>query len=189
MVGTLYLAATLSGWACGEDETAKEDANKLAKEDNDTKSAAGSSATPDATGLGALTTPPAPVKCGDTMCGAEGSGISSLLARPCCLDEANGVCGTSPITGGDCAKPVESDSRCPEVDVMGLLKLPSCCADNRCGIDGAMFGMPGCTDLKVASSQLPVMGFVTFPQPRTCDGMLDPFAEQNDDDDDAGVTP
>ena len=73
-------------------------------------------------------------------------------------------------------KPAQSDSRCPEVDLMGFIKLASCCtSDDRCGIDGSMFGMAGCNDLKTISSQLPAQaaGFITFPSPRSCSGAVD----------------
>jgi hypothetical protein len=89
----------------------------------------------------------------------------------CCVDAASSTCGTSAM-GGACAKPVPSDPRCPGLDVMGFIMLPSCCTQGQCGIDASMFGMPGCVDLASAAKQAASMGMsggVQLPAPRACD--------------------
>jgi hypothetical protein len=194
LVASLFTITVTLTSACGSDSedgktnqsssSADKDKNK-GKPSSDGAAMSGAAAGNSAAFAGT----PAPVACGSVMCSSEGSGVASFLARPCCVDEAKGICGTSPITGGGCAEPVESDSRCPELDVMGFLKLPSCCtAENRCGLNASMFGMPGCVDLKNAATQVPAMGLVMFPQPRTCDGTLDPVETvPADTDADAGV--
>lgn len=111
-----------------------------------------------------------PVQCGSTMC--QGSGPLAQFLMPCCADAATSTCGMASLTGGGCTKPAVSDPRCPEVDLMGVFKLASCCTNDRCGIDASMFGMAGCSDLAMVAS-LPTMGFITFPAPRSCSGVVD----------------
>jgi hypothetical protein len=109
------------------------------------------------------------VKCGSMMCMASGPAAGFIDA--CCADEATSTCGTS-IMGNPCSKPVADDPRCPGVNVMGFIMLPSCCAQNgMCGIDASMFGMPGCVDLATAAKQAMSMGGgADLPAARACDG-------------------
>jgi hypothetical protein len=112
---------------------------------------------------------PPMVQCGAVMCESPGA-IAAFISMPCCLDETSGTCGVMPFGGGACAKPPESDPRCPELDVMGI-KVASCCtAQDQCGLDTSMLGMMGCTALEEVSAQIPAMGFITFPMPRACSG-------------------
>jgi hypothetical protein len=109
------------------------------------------------------------VKCGSATCMSPAAAMGFITA--CCADEATSTCGTAAM-GGACAKPIPDDPRCPGIDVMGVIMLPSCCSQNgMCGIDASMFGMPGCVDLGVAAKQAMSMGGgIALPSPRACDG-------------------
>jgi hypothetical protein len=168
---TLTFVTLAFTFACGDDS-------------GDTKHAAGSGGSGGAkepmsqagrtsAGTGTPTQPgTAAVQCGSTTC--QGSGPLAQFLMPCCADAATSTCGMSSLTGAGCMKPVESDPRCPAVDIMGIFKLASCCTTNdRCGIDASMFGMAGCADLQDISSQVPSMGFISFPSPRSCSGTLE----------------
>jgi hypothetical protein len=108
------------------------------------------------------------VKCGTATCSSPAQAMGFIMG--CCADEATSTCGTA-MMGGACAKPVADDPRCPGLNVMGFVMLPSCCATNgMCGIDASMFGMPGCVDLESAAKQAMSMGGgADIPAPRACD--------------------
>lgn len=108
------------------------------------------------------------VPCGKTTCKAP-EPAGDLEA--CCLDPFSSMCGTSKA-GGICGTSASNgDPRCPSVDVMGGLVLPSCCtADDKCGINAAMFGAMGCVELGVAAEMAKTMGggSLMWPQPQAC---------------------
>lgn len=108
------------------------------------------------------------VACGTATCSSTAAAMGFITA--CCADPATSTCGTATM-GGSCAKPVPDDPRCPGLNVMGFVMLPSCCATNgMCGIDASMFGMPGCVDLAAAAMQAMSMGGgADIPSPRACD--------------------
>jgi hypothetical protein len=113
-------------------------------------------------------------------CGSETCKIDPLLASyaaPCCAKESDGTCGWRMLQGGDgkCNPSVKPDTRCPSIDVMKLFTVPSCCtAKNRCGLDGSMFGMAGCTSLEDLEKQRAMLDAGTManttqlPAPRAC---------------------
>lgn len=148
----MVLATMAAAWAgCGGD-----DGDKSA--DDDAKSgASGRDADGDAKG----------VPCGNTTCKPPESG--DLMA--CCLDPFSSTCGASK-PGGICATAATNgDPRCPSVDVMGGLVLPSCCTDDdKCGINAAMFGAMGCVELGTAAEMAKTMGggSLKWPEPRAC---------------------
>ena len=115
-------------------------------------------------------TTPASVKCGTATCESPAAAMGFIIA--CCFDEKISKCGQS-IMGRPCGAAVDADPRCPSLAIMsmGLLPdLPSCCTpEGQCGINAAMFGMPGCMDLATASQQAEMMGAgITLPAPRPC---------------------
>jgi hypothetical protein len=89
----------------------------------------------------------------------------------CCLDPFSSTCGLKK-PGGLCATAATNgDPRCPSVDVMAGLVLPSCCTDDgKCGINAAMFGAMGCVELGTAAEMAKTMGGASlmFPAPRAC---------------------
>jgi hypothetical protein len=104
------------------------------------------------------------VICGSKTCTAPGGGFAS----PCCVDAETETCGTS-FMGAVCSVPSAGDERCPAV--MGFVTLPSCCtASGMCGINAAMFGMPGCIELSEAAMRAQMSSVSSFPAPRRCDG-------------------
>lgn len=126
------------------------------------------------------------VSCGTATCMAAGGGGGfAAFAMPCCLDEAAGTCGMS-IMGSACMEgitgtPGQSDPRCPGIDVMGFIQLPSCCTDTGlCGIDASMFGQGGCVDLESAKAMSSGQFPITFPEPQAC-GDSDADAGMDDD--------
>jgi len=113
--------------------------------------------------------PPLLVACGTALCASPVAGFGFITA--CCADEATSTCGTTTPSGG-CMKPPAGDPRCPALNFRGIISVPSCCtADGACGLDGAMYGMPGCTDLASASARANAMRIlgVSVPEPRPCD--------------------
>jgi hypothetical protein len=119
------------------------------------------------------------VECGSTSCSSPPGGF----AMACCADADKGVCGVS-LMGAQCSVPEPGDERCPGVDVMGFVMLPSCCTDNgMCGINPAMFGMPGCVELGDAAKRAQMTMASAFPSPRRCDG-----SAVGNTDSDAGMT-
>lgn len=82
--------------------------------------------------------------------------------------------------GATCERPAVADARCPGVDLgqFGMMSggdgmpMPGCCIDNKCGLDGALFGR-GCVEngeAKATLSAIPfVGGLVMVPAPRACD--------------------
>ena len=153
--------------ACGDDtndESASDpapDGGAATKQD----AGAGKSGSGGAGGNVASTNPSTATqaKCGSKMCSAGGG-----FAMPCCADEATETCGMS-FMGAGCSIPEPGDERCPSVN--GFAMLPSCCTeDNMCGINAAMFGMPGCVELGMAAARAQMTAASAFPKPRTCDG-------------------
>jgi hypothetical protein len=132
-----------------------------------------------AAGSGSTSTA-ANVECGSKSCSSPPGGF----AMACCADADKGVCGVS-LMGAQCSVPEPGDERCPGVDVMGFVMLPSCCTDNgMCGINPAMFGMPGCVELGDAAKRAQMTMASAFPSPRRCDGS----AVGGNTDADAGMT-
>jgi hypothetical protein len=124
----------------------------------------------------------ATVMCGSSTCQSPAAAMGFITA--CCADVTTSTCGTSAM-GGPCAEPVDGDPRCPGVDVMGFIMLPSCCTDGQCGIDASMFGMPGCIDLATAAERAAMMGMgagIGVPAPQACGADADAGME-----DDAGI--
>ena len=154
--------------ACGDDDSSTPDAGTS----TGGKSGSGGKGTAGSSGGGAAGQPGI-VKCGSMTCTA--SPAAALLgtgATPCCADQTTSTCGMT-AQDGSCMKPVESDPRCPSVNIMGFIMLPSCCSDGgQCGINAAMFGMPGCVELAQAAMLAGSMGgggLVALPAARACD--------------------
>ena len=182
----LLLILFILAAGCGDDEGSNESAAPDSGTDESnsggsggTAGNAGSGASGGSGGTGGAAQS---VACGSETCETPAGAMGFITA--CCADEATSTCGTS-IMGNACAAEGESDPRCPSLDIMGFLMLPSCCtADNQCGIDAAMFGMPGCVDLATAGEQAEMMGGgmgITLPEPQACTDDTDAGA-----DDDAG---
>ncbi|HET6333066.1 MAG TPA: hypothetical protein VFG30_07620 [Polyangiales bacterium] len=89
----------------------------------------------------------------------------------CCLDPFTSMCGVQKA-GGLCGTAQNNgDPRCPSVDIMGGLLLPSCCTDDdKCGINATMFGSMGCVELGTAAEMAKTMGGANlmWPAPRAC---------------------
>jgi len=109
------------------------------------------------------------VPCGTALCVSPVAGFGFITA--CCADEGTSTCGTT-TPNGACMKPPAGDPRCPALNFRGIVSVPSCCTQKgACGLDGAMYGMPGCTDLESAAQLVSSMRFlgVSVPEPRVCD--------------------
>lgn len=152
MIVTLLSSVSASG--CGSDKSGEDSGNAGRDTGSSGRGAAGST---DTTGI----------TCGSTTCmPPEGGGLTA-----CCLDPFSSTCGTSKAGGMCGTAQVTGDPRCPAVDIMMGVMLPSCCTDDgKCGIDATMFGMPGCVDLATAAEMAKSMGgaSLTFPEPRAC---------------------
>lgn len=167
----------------GDDDSSENVAPDSGSDASDSGGSGGSSGGGGSGGNGGTGGSTMTVPCGSETCESPEAAMGFITA--CCADEATSTCGTS-LMGSPCAEAGESDPRCPPLNVMGFLMLPSCCtADNQCGIDAAMFGRPGCVDLGTAAEQAEMMGGgmgITLPEPRACDGAGDDAGA----DDDAG---
>jgi hypothetical protein len=180
LVMSLTLVSLVSVSACGDDDSTDKpsDAPKAgsAAVGGGGKGGAGGAKPASGGSTSSSTTPTdmMSVACGSTTCQAAAGPIPGF-ATACCADESTSTCGMS-VMGNPCSKPVQGDMRCPPVDIMGFIMLPSCCTpDDKCGIDASMFGMGGCVDLKSAADQAASMGggmgfTIMFPSPRSCSG-------------------
>jgi hypothetical protein len=116
-----------------------------------------------------LPPPPVIIPCGTAMCVSAPAGFG--FSTVCCADEGTSTCGTTSASGS-CMKPQAGDPRCPALNFRGVPSVPSCCTDKgACGLDGTMYGAPGCTDLATAAAQAAPLWFfgVSLPEPRPCD--------------------
>jgi hypothetical protein len=166
---------------CGDDEGSNESpAPDGGTDASDSGGSGGTGGNGGSGGSGGTGGAPLSVRCGSETCETSAAAMGFITA--CCAVEATSTCGTS-IMGNACAVAGESDPRCPALDIMGFIMLPSCCTDeNQCGIDAAMFGMPGCVDLATAGEQAQMMGGITLPEPQACTDDTD-----GGTDDDAGL--
>jgi len=126
---------------------------------------------------GASGAPATTVQCGTDTCEAPAAAMGFITA--CCADAASSTCGTS-VMGGPCGEAAPGDPRCPPLDIMGFIMLPSCCTAGQCGIDASMFGMPGCVDLATAAARAEMMGMgagIELPEPRACEDAADAGTE------------
>jgi hypothetical protein len=107
------------------------------------------------------------IKCGLAKCVFPPAATGFMT--PCCANEATSTCGTT--VNGTCAKPVAGDPRCPGLGFMGVITIPSCCAENgMCGLDASKFGTPGCTDLATAAKLAEwSLAPTDIPAARACD--------------------
>jgi hypothetical protein len=131
------------------------------------------------------------VRCGSKQCAAPDNLLAALpfptgIPAPvaCCADEAKSECGSAPMAGGTCERPAVADARCPGVDLgqVGMMSggdgmpMPGCCIENKCGLDGALFGR-GCVEngeAKTMLSAIPFVGdLISVPPARACDAPLD----------------
>lgn len=178
------MVCALSGFACGDDEGSDTTGASRGDAGASTTEAGGRTATRD--GAGSSSVAPggmSSVACGSKTCTAPGGGF----AMACCVDAETETCGTS-FMGAGCSVPDPGDTRCPSV--MSLVTLPACCTDDgMCGINAAMFGMPGCIELSEAASRAQMSSAASFPEPRRCDatGPVDDPETDRDTDTDAGV--
>jgi hypothetical protein len=130
---------------------------------------------------------PVTVRCGSKQCAAPMSALSALpiptaIPAPvaCCADEATGTCGSAASAGAICERPAVPDARCPGINLgqlgmlggMPAMQMSGCCVDNKCGLDGALFGR-GCVENGEAQSTLAAIPFIgnliDVPAPRACD--------------------
>jgi hypothetical protein len=127
-------------------------------------------------GTGGTTMTATGVKCGSTTCMPPGAGLipggipGGLGGMACCVDDANGTCGT--MMGSMCVPPPPVDPSCPTINFPILGAMGSCCADNgMCGADGSPLGM-GCVDYEMVTKALGVLGgLLTLPDPQKCGDM------------------
>jgi hypothetical protein len=103
--------------------------------------------------------PPMKIECnsGEMACGTECCGSSDPAIPACCADDFAGTCGNSVSSFGGgtpaCVPRVPTFEGCPSlvIPVVGFM-VPSCCtAEKMCGLEGTLFGMPGCTELGEAA--------------------------------------
>ena len=107
-----------------------------------------------------------PVQCGSNLCQPGQPLVPGFPgAAACCVDATMGTCGTVGLTGA-CAAPIPSDPRCSSP----IPGLSSCCINNDCGIDGTMFGMPGCVDTSMFASNPMFSMFGGLLMAKHCDG-------------------
>jgi hypothetical protein len=179
------LAALLACSACSSSKDADDD-------DDESKAGSSASGTGGRSGSGGSTRAgtgapmPPPVACGDKQCTAPMSLLSGLpfpglpVAVACCVDEAEGTCGSAAAEGATCEPPAVPDERCPGVNLAQLgpiagglsgQQMMGCCTPNGdCGLDGAFFGR-GCVENGEARAQLgaiPLIGTL-LPNARRCD--------------------
>jgi hypothetical protein len=161
-------------------------------------------------GKGAVDPPgatrPTTVPCGSMQCNAPSNVAGNLLrgvtglqitvpdAAPCCVDEAEEVCGSASRAGVACDTPAAAEPSCPGIDLSALASLVGglgkkadsamigCCTHGACGLDGALFGR-GCVenaDAKRMLGNVPIVGaLITVPPPAAC--------AAHGDDNDAGA--
>jgi hypothetical protein len=138
---------------------------------------------------------PAQVACGTKQCDAPSNVAGDLLRAvtgleitvpdpsPCCVDEADELCGSASGPGVACDIPAAAESSCPGIDLSALASLVGglgkkaesamigCCTHGACGLDGALFGR-GCVenaDAKRMLSNVPIVGaLITVPPPAAC---------------------
>jgi hypothetical protein len=137
---------------------------------------------------------PVTVRCGSKQCAAPQSALAVLgLPAPiaCCADESKSTCGSAATAGAMCELPAVADARCPGIDLgqlgamngMPAMQMSGCCIDNKCGLDGALFGR-GCVENGEAKSTLSAIPFVgnliDVPAPQACDAP--PAADGGTDD-------
>jgi hypothetical protein len=158
--------------ACGDDDSVSmssdrsdggADATVAPSPDAATDTQTGSGGVISSSGTGGTTMPAMRIPCGQNSCAP-----SSPLGLPaCCADQTIGMCGT--MMGNSCSLPPKVDPSCPSVTIPIAGEVGSCCADNdKCGLDGSLFGM-GCVDYKALTSSLGVLGGVlTLPPEQGC---------------------
>jgi hypothetical protein len=107
------------------------------------------------------------IKCGLAKCVFPPAATGFMT--PCCADQVTSTCGI--MMNGSCVKPVAGDPRCPGLGFMGVIMIPSCCAQNgMCGLDASKFGTPGCTDLAIAARLAEwSLSPTDIPAARACD--------------------
>lgn len=138
---------------------------------------------------------PAIVECGAKQCSAPSNVAGELLRNvtglqitvpdpsPCCVDEAEAICGSASGPGVACDTPAVAETSCPGIDLSALASLVGglgkkadsamigCCTHGACGLDGALFGR-GCVenaDAKRMLSNVPIVGaLITVPPPAAC---------------------
>lgn len=122
--------------------------------------------------------------------GGMGQGAPLPLPTPvaCCVDAANGVCGTAAAAGATCEVAATPDTRCPGIDLGGLgaaaggfasllgnLSTGCCTPAGQCGVDGSIFGR-GCVEngeARAMLGQLPAIGaLIPVPPSLACDRPL-----------------
>ena len=191
----LVMSSVVAVVSCGDDDSDEGDQPKgtntpVAGASGTAAGGAGKSGGPAATSSagssspGGLTTNPgqiATLQCGSATCVSSPFGGSAA----CCADEGAGACGT--MQGSECVKAAADDPRCPGINFMGFLMLPSCCdPKGLCGIDTSSVGMPGCIDLASAAERAQSMGggsgIIEFPTPRRCDGEAPDATDAGTDD-------
>ena len=100
-----------------------------------------------AAGSGGGTIPPGSITCGTSICAPVTGGPLGTLS-PCCPPAMANDCGAIvAVAGNACftSNPGVPDSRCPNVQVMGI-PLTGCCRPNGlCGASLQMIGL-GCND-------------------------------------------
>jgi hypothetical protein len=173
MVALMFCGAIASG--CGDDDDSgnKADDGGPAAEDGGEKDAGGGGAPGSggrSGGTGGMTMTAMGVKCGSTTCMSPTAGLMIPGVgggAPCCVDDANGTCGT--MMQGMCMPPPPVDPSCPTIMIPILGMMGSCCADNgMCGLDGSILGM-GCVDYEMVTSSLGILGgVITLPAPQDC---------------------
>jgi hypothetical protein len=138
---------------------------------------------------------PAAVACGAKQCSAPSNIAGDLLRgvtglqitvpdpSPCCVDDADEICGSASGPGVECDTPAVAEPSCPGIDLSALAALVGglgnkaesamigCCTHGACGLNGALFGR-GCVenaDAKRMLSNVPIVGaLITVPPPAAC---------------------
>lgn len=110
------------------------------------------------------------IKCeaGEMVCGTACCGSDDPMTPACCADDFSGMCGMSVSAFGGtaaCVPAVETFAGCPSLTIpVVMFKVPSCCtADKMCGLEGTLFGMPGCTELGEAAMRAMQMFMMARP--------------------------
>jgi hypothetical protein len=185
--GCARVVVALSLLACGGDAASAGSAGHAA--------AAGrpeAGATPKSAGSPAREAPP--ITCGSIECAAPANplrdlvnavpALVGLLPTPaaCCLDAQRGACGMTSEHGLGCEPRAIPDSRCPGVDLsplgafagaLGGAVMAGCCIEERCGLDGALFGR-GCVEndqARAALGAIPLLSsLANLPAAMSCNG-------------------
>ena len=125
------------------------------------------------------TMPPVPsdgsVPCGPTVCVDPATMIPLPVALPdpCCVDAAEGICGTIDESIGLCEPPPENHPVCPPLITGFGIDAPSCCFGPtfECGlIAPPPLGDASCVPLREVIDM--IAGLVPVPTPIDCEGNL-----------------